>query len=30
MSVKSRIASVVLLAALTVLPATAAIAQTHV
>ena len=30
MSVKSRIVSVVLLAVLTVLPATAAIAQTHV
>jgi hypothetical protein len=30
MSIRSRIASVVLLAVLTVLPATAAIAQTHV
>lgn len=30
MSVRTRIASVVLLAVLTVLPATAAIAQTHV
>ena len=30
MSVRSRIVSVVLLAMLTVLPATAAIAQTHV